>query len=489
MDPEVFRKEAHEIVDWIADYVKNVREHPVVPEVKPGEIRKRFPGTPPEAGEDFGAVFEDFRKIVVPGMTHWNHPGWFAYFPANNSLPSIEAEMLTAALGAQCMSWITSPAATELEQVVMDWVRSMIGLPDGFTGVIQDTASTATLVALLSARERATKYAFSRYGGRAEGGDRLTVYASTEAHSSVEKGVRLSGIGVSRYRRIPVDSNYAMIPEALEEAVKEDIETGLVPCCTVGVTGTTSSSGIDPLGPIGEICKEHGIWLHVDGAYAGTAAILPECRYILDGIDKADSFVFNPHKWMFTNFDCSAYFVKDVDALLRTFSMTPEYLKSAYDSSVVNFRDWGIQLGRRFRALKLWFVIRRFGLNGLREKVRDHISLAREFCARVKAHPDFELLAPAPLGLVCFRHRPKGRDSDDPTIDGLNEKLLADVNASGKVHLTHTRLSGKFAIRLSVGQLYTTREDVETAWSLFTQKAEEMHAPPPSAPVKPKLPG
>jgi aromatic-L-amino-acid decarboxylase len=474
MDPEAFRKEAHEIVDWIADYMKNVRELPVVPKVKPGEIRARFPEAPPEEGEAFEAVFRDFREHVLTGMTHWNHPGWFAYFPANNSPPSVEAEMLTAALGAQCMSWITSPAATELEQVVTEWLRRMLGLDEGFTGVIQDTASTATLVALLSARERATKYGFGRYGGRVDGGDRLCVYASTEAHSSVEKGVRLAGIGVSRYRRIPVDEYFAIDPEALEAAVKEDLEAGLLPCCVVGVTGTTSSTGFDSLRAVGEICRQHGIWFHVDAAYAGTAAILPECRYILEGIDTADSFVFNPHKWMFTNFDCSAYFVKDVEALLRTFSLTPEYLKSAYDASAVNFRDWGIQLGRRFRALKLWFVIRRFGLDGLRAKIRDHIALAKEFAARVKAHDDFELLAPAPLGLVCFRHRPRGRDGDDPTLEGLNERLLAAVNETGRVHLTHTKLRGRFAIRLSVGQLYTTREDVEEAWRLFTEIAQEL---------------
>jgi aromatic-L-amino-acid decarboxylase len=287
----------------------------------------------------------------------------------------------------------------------------------------------------------------------------------------VEKGVRLAGIGVSRYRRIPVNENFAMVPEALDRAVREDLEAGLVPCCVVGVTGTTSSGGFDPLRAVGEICGKHGIWFHVDGAWAGTAALLPECRYILEGIETADSFVFNPHKWMFTNFDCSAYFVKDVEALLHTFSMTPEYLKSAHDADAVNFRDWGIQLGRRFRALKLWFVIRRFGLEGLRSRIRDHIALAGEFAARVKAHDDFELLAPPALGLVCFRHRPADRDGDDPTLDELNERLLAAVNETGRVHLTHTRLRGRFTIRLSVGQLHTSRAEVEEAWRLFTELA------------------
>jgi aromatic-L-amino-acid decarboxylase len=474
MDPERFREQAHQLVDWMADYLKNVREFPVVPAVKPGELRAQFPPSPPETGEPFEAIFQDFREKIVPGMTHWNHPGWFAYFPANNSPPSILAEMLTATLGAQCMSWITSPAATELEQVVMEWLRQMLDLPEEFTGVIQDTASTATLVALLCARERATKFAFGRYGGRAEGGDRLTVYASREAHSSVEKAVKLAGIGLARYRRLPVDGSFAMIPDALEAAVKDDLDAGLVPCAVAAVTGSTSSNALDPLKAIGEICTRHGIWLHVDAAYAGTAAILPECRYILDGIEKADSFVFNPHKWMFTNFDCSAYFVKDVNALLQTFATTPEYLKSSHDTAAANFRDWGIQLGRRFRALKLWFVIRSFGLEGLRSRIRSHIALAREFSSRVQLHPDFELLAPAPLGLVCFRYRPGNLDPDDTTLDTLNENLLTAVNATGRVHLTHTKLNGHFAIRISIGQLYTTRDEVEDAWALFEEKAKTL---------------
>ncbi len=471
MDIREFRERAHDLVDWMADYMENVRDLPVAPKTVPGEIRSRLPQSPPEEGESFDAIAEDFKSLIVPGMTHWNHPGWFAYFPANNSPPSVLAEMLTATLGAQCMSWQTSPAATELEQVVMEWLRRMLGLPEGFTGVIQDTASTSTLVAFLCARERATGYAFSQRGAAAADAGRLTVYASTEAHSSIDKGVKLAGLGLDRLRKIAVDDRYAMIPEALEEAIRKDRAAGLRPICVVGVVGSTSSTANDPLRPIGEICRAHSVWLHVDGAYAGTAAILPEKRGMMDGIERADSFVFNPHKWMFTNFDCSAYFVRDVDALLRTFSMTPEYLKTTYDDRVVNFRDWGIQLGRRFRALKLWFVIRSYGVEGIRTLVRRHIALAQEFAGWVEDHPDFETMAPVPLGLVCFRYRPHDMDAGDPRLDEMNRKLLAAVNDTGRVHLSHTTLGGRYAIRMCIGQLRTTREDVEEAWKLFVEKA------------------
>jgi aromatic-L-amino-acid decarboxylase len=471
LDPEEFRRQAHRLADWMADYLRDVKDLPVVPKTVPGSIRDAMPAEPPETGESFDALFDDFRTLVVPGMTHWNHPGWFGYFPANTSPPSILAEMLTAVLGAQCMSWQTSPAATELEQVVMGWLRQMLGLPEGFSGVIQDTASTATLVALLTARERATGYTFNTDGAAAPGAQRLTVYASTEAHSSVEKAVKLAGLGLARYRRIAVDENFALDPAALETIMARDVDEGLIPCAVVGVTGTTSSTAIDPLRRIGELCQRFGAWFHVDAAYAGSAAILPERRAILDGIELADSFVFNPHKWLFTNFDCSAYFVRDREALLRTFSMTPEYLKTAHDQEVVNFRDWGIQMGRRFRALKLWFVIRSFGVEGLREKLRGHIALAESFARRVEEHPHFELLAPAPFGLVCFRCRPPGMAGDDPHLDQLNRELLEKVNADGRVHLTHTSLGGRYTIRLSVGQLNTTATEVDLAWKLFSEAA------------------
>lgn len=472
LDPEEFRRQAHQLADWMADYLRDVKDLPVVPKVGPGDIRAALPAAAPETGEPFDELFDDFRNLVLPGMTHWNHPGWFAYFPANTSPPSILAEMLTAVLGAQCMSWQTSPAATELEQVVLGWLAGMLGLPEGFTGVIQDSASSATLVALLTARERATDYNFNTDGAAAPGARRLTVYASTEAHSSVDKAVKLAGLGLARYRRIAVDEKFALDPRALEKAMVRDVDEGLIPCAVVGVVGTTSSTAVDPLRRIGGLCRRFGAWFHVDAAYAGSAAILPERRSILDGIELADSFVFNPHKWLFTNFDCSAYFVRDRQALLRTFSMTPEYLKTAHDEEVVNFRDWGIQLGRRFRALKLWFVIRSFGVQGLREKLRGHIALAESFARRVEEHPHFELLAPAPFGLVCFRFRPPDTAADDPALDRLNQRLLDRVNADGRVYLTHTRLGGRYTIRLSIGQLNTSAAEVDLVWKLFCESVE-----------------
>ncbi len=470
MNPDDFRRHGHQLVDWMADYMRDVGSLPVTSAVRPGDIMRQLPASPPERGEPFDALMQDFTRIIVPGMTHWNHPGWFAYFPGNNSPPSILAEMLTATLGAQCMSWATSPAATELEQVTMDWLRQMLGLPAGFTGVIQDTASTATLVALLSARERATKDAAGATG-LAGSGARLTVYASGEAHSSIDKGVKLAGYGLEQLRRVPVDRVYAMKPDDLDRMIAADRKAGLIPACVVATVGTTSSTAIDPLPRIAEVCRRHGVWLHVDAAYAGTAAIVPELRHLFDGVEQADSFVFNPHKWMLVNFDCCAYLVRDRDALLRTFTVTPEYLRTAQDKEVVNFRDWGIQLGRRFRALKLWFVIRSYGLEGLREVVRKHVRLAGELAEWMKAAPGFELMAPVPLGLVCFRYRPAGMEADDPRLDDLNAALLARVNATRRVHLTHTRLGGQYVIRVAIGQRQTERSHVEEMWGLIQEAA------------------
>jgi aromatic-L-amino-acid decarboxylase len=351
----------------------------------------------------------------------------------------------------------------------MEWLRSMLGLPGGFTGVIQDTASTATLVALLSARERATRFASGSAGLAAAAP--LAVYASAEAHSSVAKGVRLSGIGLDRLRTIPVDGAFAMRPDALAAAIEADLAAGIRPACVVATVGTTSSTAVDPLGPIGEICARHGTWLHVDAAYAGSAAILPERRWILDGIERADSFVFNPHKWLLTNFDCSAYFVRDVETLLCTFGTAPEYLRTAHDADVANFRDWGIQLGRRFRALKLWFVLRSYGVEGLRAMLRRHIALAAEFRGWLESEPGFEVLAPSPFGLVCFRH--VGPGMGDGEADAHNRALLARINATGRVYLSHTALGGRYAIRMSIGQWQTERADVERAWSAIRGAVRE----------------
>ncbi len=476
MTPEEFRAHAHELVDWMAEYLTHVGERQIVPSVAPGDVRRALSAAPPERGEAFDRIAADFEEIIVPAMTHWNHPGWFAYFPANSSPPSILAEMLTATLGAQCMSWQTSPAATELEQLVMEWLRQMLALPDGFTGVIQDTSSTATLVALLTARERATAYAAGERGLAAVSQQPLTIYASAEAHSSVPKGVKLAGFGLEQLRSIAVDSAFAMRPDLLEAAIEADIAAGRKPACVVATVGTTSSTAIDPLRAIGEICRRHGIWLHVDASYAGSAAVLPECRYLFDGVELADSFVFNPHKWMLTNFDCSAYFVCDVDALLRTFQATPEYLRTARDGDVVNFRDWGIQLGRRFRALKLWFVIRSYGVDGVRQMLRRHIALAAEFRTWVEAAADFTVAAPSPFGLVCFRYAPVSLAGDGAALDAANRALLARVNAHGSVFLTHTVLGGRYTLRMAIGQWQTAREHVEAAWTLIQNAVPAMAA-------------
>jgi aromatic-L-amino-acid decarboxylase len=471
MKNEDFRRAGHQFVDWIADYFENIEKYPVLSLVQPGDIKTLVPAVPPARGEAMESIFRDFETIVMPGISHWQHPGWFAYFPANNSPASVLGELLTAGLGAQCMVWQTSPAAAELEEVVLDWLRQMIGLPDGFAGVIQDSASTATLCALLSARERATGFGSNESGLQAP----LTVHASEEAHSSVEKAVKIAGYGRRNLRRVPTDGRFALVPEKLEEALAKDKEAGLVPACVVATVGTTSSGAIDPLRPIAEICRRHGAWLHVDAAWAGTAALLAEKRWILDGAEAADSLVFNPHKWMLTNFDCSAYFVRDPGTLIRTFEVHPEYLKTGVDAKVRNYRDWGIQLGRRFRALKLWFVVRSYGVEGLQALVREHLRLAALVRDWVEADPRFELLAPVELGLVCFRLN-DGRDEDG--LEVLNRRFLERVNASGSVFLTHTTLRGRYTVRLVVGQRTTEERHVRNAWDVLSATAEEVLAIP-----------
>jgi aromatic-L-amino-acid decarboxylase len=469
MDNETFRRHAHAFVDWIADYMGNVERYPVLSRAKPGEVKAHLPVEPPETAEPMDRIFADFREIILPGLTHWQHPGWHAYFPANNSPASVLGELLTAGLGAQCMSWQTSPAAAELEDLVLGWLGQMLGLPDGFAGTIQDTASTATLCALISARERATNFESNERGIVRP----LVVYASREAHSSVEKGVKIAGYGRENLRHIETDESFALIPARLEEAIERDKAEGVRPACVVATLGTTSSTAVDPLQAIGRIAARHGVWLHVDAAYAGTAALCPENRWILDGAEMMDSFVFNPHKWMLTNFDCSAYFVKDPGALIRSFEIHPEYLKTGVDPYVKNYRDWGIQLGRRFRALKLWFVIRSYGLEGLRALVREHQRLAQLFKGWVEAEPYFELLAPVPFGLVCFRWN-DGRSEEE--LNRLNKALLDKVNASGKIFMSHTVLKGKFALRMVVGQRTTEERHVRAAWEIILSAARELGA-------------
>jgi len=467
MDKEAFRQFGYKFVDWAADYLTDVAKFPVMSQLKPGEIRSQLPENPPQQGESMERIFEDFREIILPGMTHWQHPSWFAYFPANNSPPSVLAELLTAALGAQCMIWQTSPAAAELEEVVLEWLRKMLGLPEGMAGVIQDTASTATLCALLTAREKATNFESNRTGLKKP----LIVYASEEGHSSIEKGVKIAGFGKENLHYIPADEDFALIPSKLEEAVIQDKKRGLHPCCVVATLGTTSSTAVDPLEPIGRICSEHGLWLHVDAAFSGTAAILPEKKSMLDGAEYMDSFVFNPHKWMFTNFDCSAYFVKDPGTLIRTFEIHPEYLKTGLDAQVKNFRDWGIQLGRRFRALKLWFVIRFYGVEGLQNMVREHIRLAQKFKGWVEEQENFELMAPVSASLVCFRLNDGRREE---ALNELNQRLLESLNQTGKVFFTHTTLRGKYVLRMVIAQRTTEERQVKAAWELIVSQAKEL---------------
>ncbi len=459
MTSDEFRRHGRQVVDWIADYMDRVEQYPVLSPLKPGEVRAQLPSAAPQTGEPFEQILRDVDRVILPGITHWQSPNFFGYFPSNNSGPSILGDLLSSGLGVQGMLWATSPACTELETHVLDWVVEMLGLPGHFKsdsaggGVIQDTASSASLCAMLAARERATD-------GRSnlDGGDgRLVAYTSTQAHSSIEKGVRIAGIGSRNLRLIDVDAHYAMRPDRLAEAIAADRAAGKVPCFVCATVGTTSSTAIDPLPEIGRICRENNLWLHVDAAMAGTAAVCPEFRWIHTGLELADSYAFNPHKWMFTNFDCDCFFVKDRARLIRTLSVLPEYLrnKATESGAVIDYRDWHIPLGRRFRSLKLWFVIRSFGIEGLRERIRKHVALGQAFAEWVKADTDFELAAPAPLNLVCFRHR-GGEEA--------NQRILDRVNASGKMYLTHTRLDGKLTLRMCIAQTNTERHHVEQAW-------------------------
>ncbi len=470
MDNDEFRKYAHMLVDWMADYAENLRDYPVKAQVEPGEIIKRVPEHPPQDGEPFQTIFDDFQKDILPGVTHWQHPRFMAYFPANSSGPSVLGEMLTSAMGAQCMIWQTSPAAAELEERLMQWLAEMIDLPGRWDGVIQDTASTATLCSILTAREKMTDFGVNSRG-LAEA-PKFTVYCSTETHSSIEKSVKIAGLGKENLRKVPVDSAFAMKAEDLEKAISDDLTAGFTPLCVIGTIGTTGSTALDPLRAIGETCQKYKIWFHVDAAFAGTGLLLPEMRYMADGLELADTFVFNPHKWMFTNFDCSAYYVRDKEALIRTFEILPEYLKTAEGDRVNNYRDWGIALGRRFRALKLWFVIRSFGVKGLQERLRYQIGLAQDLVKKMESHERFELLAPTPLNVICFHYRPEGVESVDE-VNRINEQLLETINATGKMYMTHTKLNGVYTLRLVIGQTNVTESDVVLAWNLLQKTAAD----------------
>ena len=462
MDPEAFRKEAHRIADWIADYFAAPDRYPVLARVRPGDIRRALPSSAPEHGESFDAIFSDFERIIVPGITHWNHPGFFAYFAISGSAPGVLAEFLSAALNVQAMLWRTSPAATELEEVSLAWLRQLIGLPDSFEGVIYDTASITTLHALTAAREVAVPGVRTRgLAGRTDV-TRLRVYCSEHAHSSVDKAVILLGLGHDALRRIQADEEFRMRPEALAAAIDEDRRAGVTPMAVVATVGTTSTTSVDPVGAIAAICARERIWLHVDAAYAGVAAIIPEYRSLLEDAASADSVVLNPHKWLFTPFDLSVLYCRHMDTVRAAFALTPEYLKTSESSDVRNLMDTGIQLGRRFRALKLWMVLRHFGAEGIRARLAEHIRLARLFAGWVDGSTDFERTAPVPFSVVCFRAR---------ETDEFNAALLERLNASGEVFLSHTKLGGRYTLRLAVGNLHTTERHVARAWELIQQLA------------------
>ncbi len=468
MTPEDFRKHGHALVDWIAAYYERVASLPVQSQVTPGAVRAALPAGPPRQGEPFEAMLRDVEEIILPGLTHWQSPNFFAYFPANSSPPAVLGELLSAGLGVQGMLWATSPACTELETHVLDWLVEMMGLPATFRsdgpggGVIQDTASSAVLCAVLAAREQATAFAANEHG--CDG--RLVAYTSAQAHSSIEKAVKVAGLGRANLRLVPVDAAYAMRPDALARMIAADRAAGKVPALVCATAGTTSSLAFDPLPGIGRLCRAEGLWLHVDAAMAGAAAVCPEFRPLLDGLEYADSYCFNAHKWLFTNFDCSCFFVADRSKLIHTLSILPEYLRNEATASgaVIDYRDWHIPLGRRFRALKLWFVLRHYGTEGLQHHLRRHVRLAQEFAARVRADDRFELAAPVPLNLVCFRHRGG---------DAVNEALLHRLNRSGALYLSHTRLDGRYTLRLCVGQTYTEAAHVRNAWDRIRMAADQ----------------
>jgi aromatic-L-amino-acid decarboxylase len=466
-----FRRHGHAAVDRIARYLEEVESLPVLARVSPGDIDAALPAQAPQTGEDFDTILADLDRVILPGLTHWQSPNFFAYFPANASPPAILGDLLSAGLGVQGMLWATSPACTELEIRVLDWLVDMLGLPSRFRsdgpggGVIQDTASSSVLCAVLAARQRATAGAANR-DGNPRG---LLAYTSCEAHSSVEKAVRIAGLGAAQLRRVDTDAEHAMDAQQLVRMMREDRAAGHEPMFVCATLGTTSSTAFDPLPAIAAACGEHGAWLHVDAAYAGSAAVCPEMRWMNDGLDRADSYCFNPHKWLLTNFDCDCFWVADREALTGALGVMPEYLRNPASESgrVVDYRDWQVPLGRRFRALKLWLVIRSYGVQGLRAHIREHLRLAREFARQVQADADFELSAPAPLALVCFRHR-RG--------DRFNERLLDTLNASGKIYITHTRLDGRYVLRMAIGGTWTTASHVTRAWRLIRDTASTLEA-------------
>jgi aromatic-L-amino-acid/L-tryptophan decarboxylase len=469
MTPDQFRKFGHELIDWIADYRATLASRQVMARTEPGEVKARFPTAPPDNPEDFEGIFRDLEEIILPGLSLWQHPRFFGYFPANSSLASVLGDYLSTGLGVLGLSWQSSPALTELEEVATDWLRQMVGLSTAWSGVIQDTASTSTLVALLCARENASNFAMSRGGLQAEPRP-LCIYTSSQAHSSVGKAAQLAGFGRENVRSVAHDASYAMRPDALDAAIRHDLADGMLPCAIVGTTGTTATTAIDPLRAIVRVAEQHGVWLHVDAAMAGSAMILPECRAMWDGVEGADSLVLNAHKWLGAAFDCSLYFVKDPEHLVRVMSTNPSYLQSSADGRVNNYRDWGIPLGRRFRALKLWCLLRAEGVSGLQARLRRDLENARWLADRVRSARNWRVLAPVPLQTVCIRHEPPGLDGD--ALDHHTLGWADRINRSGEAYLTPAILDDRWMVRVSVGAELTERAHVEQLWNSIRRQAE-----------------
>jgi aromatic-L-amino-acid decarboxylase len=501
MDVEEFRHYGHQIIDWIADYLSNADRYPVLAQVEPGKIKSEIPSVPPADGEAMDQILADVDRIVLPGLTHWNHPAFFAYFAMNGSIPGILGDMLATALNVNAMMWRTSPAATELEEVTVDWLRQLIGLPDEFSGLIYDTASMSSLCAIAAARETVSELNVRELGlAGVRAGDaqttgypgypflereekpesesdvrtRLRMYTSEQSHSSIEKAAITLGIGQSGVKKVSTDREYRMDPDALATAIEEDREGGYRPFCVVATVGTTSTTSIDPVPAIASICEKEQLWLHVDAAFGGSAAVVPEMRWVLNGCERADSLVINPHKWFFVPFDLSVLYCRRMEVLRQAFSLVPEYLRSANQDEVRNYMDYGPQLGRRFRALKLWFAIRYFGSRGLADRIREHLKMAHEFAQLIDKSDNFERLAPVPLSAVCFRAHPaalrkrasslRANTEAEQYLNELNERLMDEVNRQGKIFISHTKLDGKYTLRLAIGHIRTTREHIDLAW-------------------------
>ena len=470
MNSEEFRKAGHRIIDWVADYRATIESRPVMARVEPGAIKAQLPATPPAQPEPFDAIVKDLDAIVVPGLATWQHPRFFGYFPSNALLSSVLGDFVSTGLGVIGLAWQSSPALTEVEEVVTGWMRQMLGLSSAWHGVINDTASTSTLVALMCARERATNYGLAR-GGLQEEAQPLVIYTTAHSHSSVEKAALLAGFGKHNVRVVPYDSSNAMLPAALERIVKDDLRSGRKPCAVVATTGTTTSTALDPLAAIAQVTRTHGMWLHVDAAMAGSAMILPECRWMWEGVEHADSVIVNAHKWLGAVFDCTIYFVRDPEHLVRVMSTNPSYLQTAADGRVKNYRDWGLPLGRRFRALKLWFLIREQGVEGLQARLRRDLANAKWLEQRIASTPGWRVLAPVPLQTLCVRHEPAGVTGD--ALDKHTLDWVARLNQSGEAYLTPAMLDGRWMVRISVGAELTEQTHVEQLWSLMRTAVED----------------